>query len=209
VLVCAGVLKLQTMPDAPRGKFKTPYLNSKFIMPALLILASGLCYTYNTEKVVAFFKNDPVIVEASTLISSLERTELELIKKDVLAKDAVGFEKANLDLESYLSSLSPEQYETLVVNLNINEKYKFEKGWDVFKHKIPLWIFMITCLVLCYYAYTKNLSLIPLLGLVSCLYMMSELGISNWIGFGIWLLVGLIIYFGYSMKKSKLHTKAN
>ncbi|HNS13085.1 MAG TPA: amino acid permease [Bacteroidia bacterium] len=209
VLVCAGVLKLQTMPDAPRGKFKTPYLNSKFIMPALLILASGLCYTYNNEKVVAFFKNDPVIVEASTLISSLERTELELIKKDVLAKDAVGFEKANLDLESYLSSLSPEQYETLVVNLNINEKYKFEKGWDVFKHKIPLWIFMITCLVLCYYAYTKNLSLIPLLGLVSCLYMMSELGISNWIGFGIWLLVGLIIYFGYSMKKSKLHTKAN
>ena len=29
VLVCAGVLKLQMTPDAPRGKFRTPYINSK------------------------------------------------------------------------------------------------------------------------------------------------------------------------------------
>ena len=43
-----------------------------------------------------------------------------------------------------------------------------------------------------------------MLGLVSCLYMMSELGVSNWIGFGIWLFVGLIVYFGYSRKNSKL-----
>lgn len=205
VLVCAGVLKLQTMPDAPRGKFKTPYLNSKFIMPAMIVLAGILSYTYNKENVIAFFKNDPVIVEASTLISSLERNELEVIKKSVVQDDAQGFEKANYDLESYLSALPSANYSTFIHNLDINEKYKFDRGWDVFKHKIPLWIFMITCLILCYYTYTKNLSLIPLLGLVSCLYMMSELGISNWIGFGIWLLVGLIIYFGYSMRRSKLH----
>jgi basic amino acid/polyamine antiporter, APA family len=43
-----------------------------------------------------------------------------------------------------------------------------------------------------------------LLGLLSCLYMMSELGVSNWIGFGIWLAVGLIIYFSYGYRKSKL-----
>ncbi|HUM46289.1 MAG TPA: amino acid permease, partial [Chitinophagales bacterium] len=28
ILVCGGVLRMQTDPDAPRGKFKTPYLNA-------------------------------------------------------------------------------------------------------------------------------------------------------------------------------------
>ncbi|HEU4497068.1 MAG TPA: amino acid permease, partial [Flavobacterium sp.] len=32
VLVCAGVLVLQNSPNIPRGKFKTPYINSKYIV---------------------------------------------------------------------------------------------------------------------------------------------------------------------------------
>jgi hypothetical protein len=34
---------------------------------------------------------------------------------------------------------------------------------------------------------------------------MSELGWQNWMGFAIWLLAGLLIYFGYSFKNSKLN----
>jgi len=34
---------------------------------------------------------------------------------------------------------------------------------------------------------------------------MCELGISNWIGFGIWLLIGLVVYFLYGYKHSKLN----
>jgi hypothetical protein len=52
----------------------------------------------------------------------------------------------------------------------------------------------------------SDLSLIPLLGLVSCLYMMAELSVWNWIYF-IWLLIGLTIYFGFSRKNSKLNFK--
>jgi hypothetical protein len=51
----------------------------------------------------------------------------------------------------------------------------------------------------------ENLSLIPLLGLVSCLYMMAELSVWNWIYFGCWLLIGLVIYFSYSRHNSKLN----
>jgi hypothetical protein len=196
---------MQTIPDAPRGKFRTPYMNSKFIMPGLIILTCVLSYTYNKENVIRFFQNEPVLVDAGTLIGDSERGELEIIKKNVSEKDPGGLEKANYDIEAYLSGLPEENYSSFVQSLPIPENKKFEKGWDVFKHKIPLWIFMITCLVLSYYAFTKNLSLIPLLGLLCCLYMMSELGISNWIGFGIWLIVGLVIYFAYSMKRSKLN----
>jgi hypothetical protein len=79
-----------------------------------------------------------------------------------------------------------------------------DSGWDAFKHKIPTWIFLITTLYLAFLAFTKRLSLIPLLGLACCLYMMSELGVHNWIGFGVWLLIGLVIYFGYGYRNSRL-----
>ena len=35
--------------------------------------------------------------------------------------------------------------------------------------------------------------------------MMTELGISNWTLFFVWLLIGLIVYFGYGYKNSKLN----
>jgi len=72
-----------------------------------------------------------------------------------------------------------------------------------------MWIFFGICLVITYFCITHNLSLIPVLGLLSCLYMMCELGISNWIGFGIWLVIGLVVYFLYGFKHSKLNEKNN
>jgi amino acid transporter len=35
VLVCGGILKLQNNPDKPESRFKTPYINGKWIVPVL------------------------------------------------------------------------------------------------------------------------------------------------------------------------------
>jgi len=48
--------------------------------------------------------------------------------------------------------------------------------------------------------------LIPLLGAASCLYLMSQLPALTWIRFGVWLLLGLSIYFRYSQRHSALAT---
>jgi basic amino acid/polyamine antiporter, APA family len=53
----------------------------------------------------------------------------------------------------------------------------------------------------------KRLSLIPVLGVMCCTYLMTELGITNWIRFGIWLFIGFVIYFLYSYSHSKLHIR--
>ncbi len=42
------------------------------------------------------------------------------------------------------------------------------------------------------------------LGIISCLLMMAGLGWTNWLRLFVWLLIGFIIYFGYSRKNSKL-----
>jgi amino acid transporter len=206
VLVCAGVLKLGTLPNPPKGKFKTPYINSKFVMPALVVLAIFLSFNLNKESVVAFLTNSPKIYPASSFITSLDKEDLNNVTYQVSMADQAGYDTAGRDLEEYLTSLDDAKYEATLNSLNLDESKKYESGLSLFKHKIPTWIFFIITLMLTYWAFTKNLSLIPLLGLECCLYMMSELGYKNWMYFGLWLCIGLLIYFGFSYKNSKLNT---
>jgi basic amino acid/polyamine antiporter, APA family len=44
----------------------------------------------------------------------------------------------------------------------------------------------------------------PVLAVLSCLYLMSKLPLTTWIRFGVWLAIGLGLYFVYGFKHSKL-----
>jgi amino acid transporter len=46
--------------------------------------------------------------------------------------------------------------------------------------------------------------LVPLLGAGACLYLMLSLPPLTWIRFGVWLVVGLVVYFAYSRSHSQL-----
>lgn len=135
VLVCGGVLLLpeEDKEDQGRKRFRIPYVNSKFIVPALFIVG-----------IVLFHK--PVI--------------------------------ALLD---------------------------YNGDWHSYKDKLPYFLFIIAAAAMAVVSFRKNLSLIPVLGLLSCLYLMTELGYTNWLRFLIWLVLGLIIYFSYGYRKSRLN----
>ena len=49
--------------------------------------------------------------------------------------------------------------------------------------------------------------LIPVLGILSCGALMTFLPAVTWMRFGIWILIGVVIYFVYSMHHSKLNEK--
>jgi len=72
--------------------------------------------------------------------------------------------------------------------------------------KLPLLFFIIFSIIFTFYSIRNQLSLIPVLGLLTNLYLMTELGITNWLRFIIWLVVGLIIYFTYGFSHSKLRS---
>jgi amino acid transporter len=76
-----------------------------------------------------------------------------------------------------------------------------------FYHKIPYFVFIVFSVVMVVLSFVKQLSLIPVLGVMCCTYLMTELGIKNWIRFGAWLLFGFVIYFFYSYNHSKLHKR--
>ncbi|MEI7526769.1 MAG: amino acid permease [Mariniphaga sp.] len=73
------------------------------------------------------------------------------------------------------------------------------------EYLIPYSFFAIVSIVISGYAIRLKWSLIPVLGLLTNLYLMCELGITNWMRFGIWLIIGLVLYFSYGVRKSKLN----
>ncbi len=128
VLVCAGVLVLQKKANKPVSKFKVPYLNGKYIVPALFLLAVTLILVYYPQHFVSIFSRE-------------------------------GF---------------------------------------------PMLFFWIVAVIVTVLSYQQSFSLIPVLGLISCFYLMAQESHTNWLRFLIWLAVGLIVYFSYGIRKSKL-----
>ncbi len=140
LLVCGGVLVLspqsaEELADRQtRGKFRIPYINSKFLFPALVLISAVLL--------------------------------------QVLSPDFLG------DLLQFSGENATANFSMLV--------------------------FVLLCLVMAVLAFLKNLSLIPLLGVISCAYLLTGMAVSNWKWFGVWLLIGLVFYFIYGFRKSKL-----
>lgn len=49
--------------------------------------------------------------------------------------------------------------------------------------------------------------LIPILGVITCLFMMAFLPADTWIRLIVWMVIGIIIYFGYSRHHSRLRNR--
>jgi amino acid transporter len=138
VLVCGGVLILNESNQRIERRFRTPYINSKYIAPALFAIIALVAFIRFPGETTDFF------------------TQTE---------------------------------------------------WEIFKHRIPLLIYLVIALVIVVQCFRKSLSLIPVLGVLTCGYLMTELGITNWLRFLLWLVTGLVLYFLYGYSHSRLAKK--
>jgi APA family basic amino acid/polyamine antiporter len=68
-------------------------------------------------------------------------------------------------------------------------------------------LFIIAATIITAFSVIKSLSLIPVLGMLCCLYLMIEIPVRSWIAFFAWMAIGLIIYFSYGYWRSKLAQK--
>jgi amino acid transporter len=69
-------------------------------------------------------------------------------------------------------------------------------------------IFLFIALLVTTFTFMRKFSLIPVLGALSCLYLMIEIPVASWFWFFVWMGVGLCIYFLYGYRKSKLAQKS-
>lgn len=148
VLVCGGVLLIPRRPKV-QGKFHLPYVNARFLFPAM-VLTSLLLIAFRSPQ---YFS-----------------------------------ELLNGDFSDYSEAANSSDYlfQTAAV-------------------KTATIIFWIVALVLSVLSYLRNLSLIPLMGLIFCLYLLTGMSGSNWKWFFVWFAIGIVFYFLYGYRKSKLH----
>jgi amino acid transporter len=71
----------------------------------------------------------------------------------------------------------------------------------------PMAIFWIVAAFVSFLSFVKNFSLIPVLGFTSCFYLMAQESHTNWTRFLAWLAIGLVVYFLYGFRHSKLANK--
>jgi hypothetical protein len=206
VLVCAGVLRLEMQPDAPRGRFRAPYINSKFIFPLMLAAIAGYLALFHRAETADWLTNAPQAHAPAQILQNLSREEVQEIRLYFESNATAEFQAAGGDLAAYFEQLEADQYQAAVAAMPAPAAHKYESGWRLFQHKIPMWLFILVCGYLAVLCVRFRLSLIPVLGLVFCFYMMAQIPAHSWFGFLIWLIAGLVIYFGYSIKNSKLGT---
>ena len=72
------------------------------------------------------------------------------------------------------------------------------------KEGFPMAIFWIVAAIISVLSFVKDFSLLPVLGFSSCFYLMAQESHTNWFRFLIWLVIGLVIYFAYGYKNSRL-----
>jgi amino acid transporter len=98
----------------------------------------------------------------------------------------------------------------LAVGLILNYTHTGVPGLEnIFKnysiHSIPYILFWLTTIIVTILSVVKSWSFIPVIGLLTNFYLMSELGLTNWTRFGVWLVIGLLLYFSYGIFHSKLN----
>lgn len=69
---------------------------------------------------------------------------------------------------------------------------------------LPMILFWVVATIVALFSFLRDYSVIPVLGLTSCFYLMAQESHTNWFRFLIWLFIGLIIYFTYGYKNSRL-----
>ncbi|MDB5277555.1 MAG: amino acid/polyamine/organocation transporter, superfamily [Ferruginibacter sp.] len=111
---------------------------------------------------------------------------------------------ASLFLAHHLSA----SYFTDMFNFDFGSNEDYAQGkqsfMDMATPNITLIIFWLSALTLALVTFLKKYSLIPLMGLITCLYLLTGMTKNNWAWFLGWLLIGLVIYLLYGYKKSKL-----
>jgi hypothetical protein len=108
----------------------------------------------------------------------------------------------------FLAHQLSNSYFTDMVNFDYSGNADYAAGklsfMDVATPQITLIIFWVLAAGLAVLSFIKKFSLIPLMGVITCLYLLTGMSKSNWAWFLGWLALGLVIYFIYGNKHSRL-----
>ncbi len=91
-------------------------------------------------------------------------------------------------------------YSAFMRSMPLNHDLTRDWNWEKFPYVVFFGVFYLLAVL----TWVRRWSLIPVLGVIANLYLIAGIGHLNWLRFGIWCLVGLVIYFVYGYRNSHL-----
>lgn len=221
VLVCGGVLMLPMQKpeegaEKTKGKFRLPYINGKFIIPAVMIAALVLVFTVNKEGADDFMSSTTVRsyddLQAPDTIPVTPEAKAEAATRFTPAEDSAfrvyAYNKeVVVSPELTMEDLDGDILSGYVGEYAVDDARKYYSKSTAFAYNIPMWVFIIVCIFMTIRTFIRKLSFIPVAGLLSCCYLLTGMAGSNWLWFFVWFGIGLVVYFLYGRKHSKLAKK--
>ena len=178
-------------------------------MPLLFVIGSVLLLKYNSENINDYLKVRQVksIDEAVDELSKPDQVKLQNQIAQTYKLDFVAAQNGD-SVKTNFNKIQPEDFKQALRTSGLPETSIYNSGWRAFRAQFMLWLFLALSIVTVIVSFWKSMSLIPVLGFLSCSYLLCESGTSNWERFLIWLVVGFVVYFTYGYKHSKLNLAA-
>lgn len=178
-------------------------IHRRFRTPSLATIATGL-----SVAVPALFLN---LTEVTDLTSIGTLFAFSMVCAGTLVLDGNGWPETRKFRVPYIDSryVFTPLFVIIAVTVLVfcpETPFQFMKTSSITGAKFSTVFFFLFSAVLAYFSFTRRLSLIPLIGLESCIYLMTELTGTCWLRFGIWIVLGLFVYFLYGRRKSNLRT---
>jgi basic amino acid/polyamine antiporter, APA family len=168
-------------------KFRTPYFSS--ILAGLLVAIPSLFM--NLTEVTD-------LCSIGTLFAfALVSGGILYLEKDDPSVKQLGFRIPYLNGQFIVPIL-------FLATLAVFIVYRTNVFLDFQGNHVLYWLFFLVFAWVAVKSFQEKWSVIPVLGLLTNLYLMTELGATNWLRFLLWCAIGLVIYFAYSYKKSNL-----
>lgn len=182
--------------DGLLGK-KFGEIHPKFKTPAFSTIITGLLVG-----IPAMFLDMQFVVDLTSVGTFFA---FIMVCSGILFLDYKGYSKMAKFKIPYLNGKYLVGFLFSIAIAIIFSKFSTEELEGFISEKPLLLLFALIWLGLSIASLRFKFSLIPILGILFNLYLMTELGLSNWLMFLIWLCIGLVIYFVYGRKNSKLN----
>lgn len=203
VLVCGGVLVLPRRQAVP-GKFNLPYINGKLLVPAIFVVVLGSCYALNYNRFADLLQIKK-LKTPQELVESLDKEGFNTLAAHL---EKNGMPGAAADFEAAVQKADDNVYDAAVRTAPLPQEQLFYTGVRGFEANLLTYLFFASFLALAVFSFRNNFSLIPVLGMLCCLYLMVEIPTRSWVVFFGWMAFGLVIYFSYGYWRSRLSKAA-
>lgn len=173
-------------------------IHPKFKTPGFATIITGL-----VVGIPIFFTNETFVLDFTsigTIFAFVLVCGGVLLLPPRTSEQDSGFKLVHIDAKYLFPALII--ISAILTQIYIPDYFRSLLAFDFYGiSHLSMWLLLIALSI---FAFLRKWNIIPLMGVSTCMFLLTGMTLDNWKWFGLWFLFGLILYFSYGYKHSKL-----